>query len=87
VYPFTAKGLKKQKSFSCFSSAILSDNQAAFFFTFSLKGSGLDTGMQLILCRAFGVYFIHSLFQRSSLEEEVGLFGDSLPANSQIKLF
>lgn len=55
--------------------------------SFSLKGSGLNTGMQLILCRAFGVYVIHYLFQRSSLEEEVGLSGDNLPANSQIRLF
>ncbi|KAF2988421.1 hypothetical protein EK904_010360 [Melospiza melodia maxima] len=39
------------------------------------QGSGLDTGMQLMLCRALRVYFIHDLFHRSSLEEEVGLFG------------
>lgn len=43
--------------------------------------------MELILCRALRVYFIHDLFQRSSWEEEVGLSGDSLPAKSQIRLF
>lgn len=43
--------------------------------------------MRLILCRALRVYFIHDLFHRSSLEEEVGLFGGSLPAKSQIRLF
>lgn len=96
VYPFTAEGLKQiYLSFSCFSCAFLSDNHAAFlfcfglvwFFTFSLKGSGLDSGMQLIRCRALRVDFIHYLFQRSSLEEELGLFRESFPANSQIRLF
>lgn len=63
----------------------LTIKQLSFYFFF-LKASSSETGMQLILCRALRVFFIHCLFQ-SSLEEEVGLFGNSIPADSQRKLF
>lgn len=87
---FTAKGFLfffEKKNLLAVSAVLSSLTIKQFSFCFFSQGIWLGHWNAADLCRALRVHFIHNLFQRSSLEEEMELFGDSLPANSQIRLF